>query len=306
MNSGFLRISHFRAGVMNGEKATLRSSGFVIQRRVGIVEEDVRRVVVDGDGAAERFFRKSAAPHGDGTQSRPGGGFNVVRGVADDDGLAGWRMMELFERGREDIRMRLALFGVVLARLRAEGKIHDAGRGFVSFQFVPAGGRGEGDLLAAVTNALPGVTGIDVGQVLHAFAGLLGEIGTAVSVVGLVALLAGGLVLVSATAAEREARIAEAVVLKTLGASRAQIRRAWLVEFAVAGGCAGLAAAIFGTLAAALTISEVFHTDWHFAPLIMIVTLLASVACMMIFGFVSTAQALREPAAARLRLETGG
>jgi putative ABC transport system permease protein len=164
----------------------------------------------------------------------------------------------------------------------------------------------EGDLLAAVTNALPGVTGIDVGQVLHAFAGLLGEIGTAVSVVGLVALLAGGLVLVSATAAEREARIAEAVVLKTLGASRAQIRRAWLVEFAVAGGCAGLAAAIFGTLAAALTISEVFHTDWHFAPLIMIVTLLASVACMMIFGFVSTAQALREPAAARLRLETGG
>jgi putative ABC transport system permease protein len=99
-----------------------------------------------------------------------------------------------------------------------------------------------GDVLAAVTNALPGVTGIDVEQIMHEFAGVLGQIGTAVSAVGLIALLAGGLVLVSATAAEREARIAEAVVLKTLGASRGQIRRAWLMEFAVAGGCAGLAA----------------------------------------------------------------
>jgi putative ABC transport system permease protein len=164
----------------------------------------------------------------------------------------------------------------------------------------------EGDVLAAITDALPEVTGIDVEQVLRAFAGLLGEIGTAVSMVGLVALLAGGLVLVSAAAAEREARIAEAVVLKTLGASRAQIRRAWLIEFAVAGGFAGLAAAIFGTLAAALTIREVFHTDWHFEPAVMAITLLASISCMMVFGYISTAQALREPAAARLRLETGG
>jgi putative ABC transport system permease protein len=164
----------------------------------------------------------------------------------------------------------------------------------------------EGDVLASVTNALPGVTGIDVEQVMHAFAGLLGEISTAVSMVGLVALLAGLMVLVSAAAAEREARIAEAVVLKTLGASRAQIRRAWLMEFAVAGGCAGLAAAIFGTAAAALTIREVFHTDWHFEPAVMAITLLASIACMMVFGFLSTARALSEPAAARLRLETGG
>ncbi len=92
------------------------------------------------------------------------------------------------------------------------------------------GGNGpgrEGNVLAAVTDALPGVTGIDVAQILHEFSGLLGEVGTAVSAVGLVALLAGELVLVSATAAEREARIAEAVVLKTLGASRGQIRRAW-------------------------------------------------------------------------------
>ena len=163
----------------------------------------------------------------------------------------------------------------------------------------------EGDVLAAVTDALPGVTGIDVGLVLRSFSRLLGEIGTAVSVVGLIALLAGGLVLVSAIAAEREARIAEAVVLKTLGASRAQIRRAWLTEFAVAGGVAGLAAAALGTAAAALTVTQVFKTDWRFQPGIMLLTLLASIVLMLVLGFVSTARALRQPTAARLRQETG-
>jgi putative ABC transport system permease protein len=164
----------------------------------------------------------------------------------------------------------------------------------------------EGTVLAAVTDALPGVTGIDVGQVLAALKGLLGQIGTAVSLVGLVALLAGGLVLVSAIAAERERRIAEAVVLKTLGATRAQIRLAWLTEFAVAGGAAGLAAAVLGDAAAALVIRQVFHTDWHFLPGIMLLTVALSILGMILLGFVSTERALRQPAAPRLRLENGG
>jgi predicted lysophospholipase L1 biosynthesis ABC-type transport system permease subunit len=81
--------------------------------------------------------------------------------------------------------------------------------------------------------------------------------------------------------------------------------RAWIFEFAVAGGAAGCLAGLFGTIAAAITITQVFHTDWHFSPLIMIVTLLASIAAMMGLGFLSTASALRQPAAARLRQETG-
>jgi putative ABC transport system permease protein len=164
----------------------------------------------------------------------------------------------------------------------------------------------EGTVLAAVTDALPGVTGIDVGQVLAALRSLLDQIGTAVSLVGLVALLAGGLVLVSAIAAERERRIAEAVVLKTLGATRAQIRMAWLTEFAVAGGMAGLAAAVLGDGAAALVIRDVFHTEWHFLAGIMLLTVVLSILAMIVLGFVSTERALRQPAAPRLRMENGG
>jgi putative ABC transport system permease protein len=163
----------------------------------------------------------------------------------------------------------------------------------------------EGDVLAAVTDRLPGVTGIDVRQILASLAGLLGEIGTAVSLVGLVALTSTSKPESSAIAAEREARIAEAVVLKTLGANRGLIRRIWLVEFAVAGGVAGVTAALLGTLSAYLTIIYVFHTDWHFDVKILLLTLLGSVMFMIGFGFAATAAALRAPAAARLRLETG-
>jgi putative ABC transport system permease protein len=164
----------------------------------------------------------------------------------------------------------------------------------------------EARVLTAIGDAFPGVTAIDIGAVLRAFGKVLGEIGTAVSMVGLIALLSGGLVLVSAIAAERQSRIAEAVVLKTLGASTGQIRRAWIAEFAIAGGAAGISAALLGTLAAVITVEQVFQMRWQFQPGIMLATLLGSTGLMLVLGFVTTSRVLRQPAAAQLRLQTGG
>jgi predicted lysophospholipase L1 biosynthesis ABC-type transport system permease subunit len=50
----------------------------------------------------------------------------------------------------------------------------------------------------------------------------------------------------------------------------------------------------------------VFHTDWHFLPGIMLLTVIVSILAMIALGFVSTERALRQPAAPRLRLEDGG
>jgi putative ABC transport system permease protein len=162
-----------------------------------------------------------------------------------------------------------------------------------------------GDILAAVTDKLPGVTGIDVSDILHALAGLLGEVATAISLTGFVALAAGALVLISAIAAEREALIHEAVILKTLGATRAQIRMSWLIEFAVAGAAAGATAAILGTMIAALTTTQIFHAPWRLQPGTTLATIGLSIFLMLALGFFTTARALAEPAAARLRREAG-
>jgi putative ABC transport system permease protein len=162
-----------------------------------------------------------------------------------------------------------------------------------------------GDILAAVTDALPSVTGIDVSAILHALAGLLGEVATAVSLTGFVALAAGALVLISAIAAEREARIAEAIILKTLGATSGDIRAAWATEFAVAGATAGVTAAILGTSIAAVTTTQVFHAPWHLQPGTTLATIAISITLMLALGFFTTSRALSEPAAPRLRQEAG-
>ena len=124
----------------------------------------------------------------------------------------------------------------------------------------------QGALLRAVTDALPNVTGIRVADVLAAVAALLDQVAAALAATGSLTLLAGALVLVGAVAAGQRRRTHEAVILKALGATRRQIRAAWLVEFGVLGLAAGLIAALVGTLASFGVVRYIMHVDWAFLP----------------------------------------
>ena len=83
----------------------------------------------------------------------------------------------------------------------------------------------QGALLRAVTDALPNVTGIRVADVLAAIGELLGQLAGALAATGSITLAAGALVLAGAVAAGQRRRIADAVILKSLGATRGQIGR---------------------------------------------------------------------------------
>ena len=82
------------------------------------------------------------------------------------------------------------------------------------------------------------------------------------------------IVYVGAVAAGQARRIRDAVVLKTLGATRAQIRNAWLVEFGLLGVTAGLIAAAAGTLASWGVVRFVMRMDWVFLPGTLLLTVL--------------------------------
>jgi putative ABC transport system permease protein len=161
----------------------------------------------------------------------------------------------------------------------------------------------QGSLLRAVTDALPNVTGILVKDVLAAVSALLDQVAAALTATGSLTLLAGALVLVGAVAAGQRRRTHEAVILKTLGATRRQLRAAWLVEFGVLGLAAGLIAALVGTLASFGVVRYIMHIDWVFLPGTLAVTLLASLAMMLVFGYAGTVAALRTKAAPMLRNE---
>jgi len=161
----------------------------------------------------------------------------------------------------------------------------------------------EAGVLLAVTDALPNVSGIRVADVLGAVAALVGKIAAALAATGSITLAAGALVLVGAVAAGQRRRMAEAVVLKTLGATRQQIRGAWLVEFGLVGAAAGVIAAMVGTLASWGVVHFLMHADWVFLPGVLAATLLGCVALMLGFGYAGTASALRTRAAPFLRNE---
>ncbi|HVY14899.1 MAG TPA: FtsX-like permease family protein [Rhodopila sp.] len=161
----------------------------------------------------------------------------------------------------------------------------------------------EGALLRAVTDVLPNVTGIRVRDVLGALAGLLNQVAAALSITGGVTLLAGAFVLVGAIAAGQRRRVREAVILKTLGATRAQIRAAWLTEFGILGLVAGLIAALVGSAASYGVMHYILHTDWIFLPATLIYTLMGALAIMLVFGYAGTSAALRARPAPLLRNE---
>lgn len=158
-------------------------------------------------------------------------------------------------------------------------------------------------LLRRVSDALPNVTGISVTEVLTAIARLLAQMATALAAMGALTLAAGVLVLIGAVAAGRRRRIQEAVVLKALGATRAQLRAAWLVEFGAIGLVAGVIAAAVGTAASWAVMRFVANESWVFLPGRLAGTLAGALALMLIFGYAGTASALRAKPAARLRNE---
>ena len=159
----------------------------------------------------------------------------------------------------------------------------------------------QGAVLRAVSDALPNVAGIRVEEVLRSLSNILDQIALALTATGGITLLSGMLVLAGAVAAGQARRVREAVLLKTLGASRAQIRAAWLTEFLAFGLTAGLLAGLVGTASAWSVVRFVLRADFVFLPGRLALTLLAALILMLVTGYLGTAAALRAKAAPLLR-----
>lgn len=158
-------------------------------------------------------------------------------------------------------------------------------------------------VLRTITDALPNVSGIRVEEVLRSLSDLLSRIAAALAATGSLTLASGALVLAGAVAAGQRQRIREAVILKTLGATRGQIRAAWLVEFGMLGLVAGVLAAAVGTAASWWVVRFLMRADWAFLPGTLAATVVSCVVMMLLVGFAGTEAALRARAAPLLRNE---
>ena len=155
----------------------------------------------------------------------------------------------------------------------------------------------EAGLVKAMAGAFPAVTAIGVRSELDTLDGILEKLALALRSASAVTLLAAALVLGGGLAASQRFRIYDAVILKTVGATRALLLRAYALEYTLIGLAAALFGVAMGTIAAALVVTQVMGLEFVFLPGPAIGATLGALIVTVILGLVGTFAALgRKPA----------
>jgi putative ABC transport system permease protein len=106
-----------------------------------------------------------------------------------------------------------------------------------------------GSFQRRLAERLPNVSTLDLSALQETLERLLGRVVLAIRFMALFTLATGALVLVGALATSRYQRIREGALLRTLGATRGQLLRILLAEYAAMGLLAALLALVMGALA---------------------------------------------------------
>lgn len=161
----------------------------------------------------------------------------------------------------------------------------------------------EVSLQHAVVAAFPNVTAIPIGDVLASIARVVGRAASAARGVALLVAAMGFVVLASALAASREARLREAMVFKTIGAGRRAIARALAVEFGLVGAAAGAISAVLASVSAWAITRWGLDLPWIVSPGYLLAAWALTVAGTIAMGLASTYRLLGKQPFAVLRGE---
>jgi putative ABC transport system permease protein len=165
------------------------------------------------------------------------------------------------------------------------------------------GGTGpeETAIVKALARTFPTVSAVRVKDALDAVDQMVGNLLLGLRGASALTLLAAALVLGGALAAGQRFRVYDAVVLRTLGATRGRLIAAYALEYLLIGLAAVVFGMAFGTLAADLVLTRAMELPFHW-----IVGQAAAAACAALFvtvilGLVGTFNALSHKPAQVLR-----
>ncbi len=167
----------------------------------------------------------------------------------------------------------------------------------------PDGGTDEQELafLKGVVDALPAITVIRVKEALETATDIVSQIGWAVRGASAVTLLASMLVLGGAFAAGSRRRVHDAVVLKTLGATRGKLIGAFALEFLLLGAATAIFGLVAGSIAAWFVLGAIMDVPFSFLPVPALGAAALALALTLVFGLAGTWRVLGQKAAPVLR-----
>ncbi len=153
----------------------------------------------------------------------------------------------------------------------------------------------------ALVSRFPNVSILDLDRVQKVIARITSRVATAVRVVGLLAIIAGLIVLFGAVGTTRQQRLRESALLKALGADRARIRTILLTEYLALGVLAAVAGALLGLAAGVALTTGFFHLELQLPAARLVGLAVAVVALTAGVGVMGSRGVLSRPPLAVLR-----
>src|SRR5574343_574938 len=182
--------------------------------------------------------------------------------------------------------------------LTPPGVIEDAPASYITSFHLPAA---QADAASALVKRFPNLTLIDVGAILGQLQSVIGQVAGAVQFVFLFSLLAGGIVLYSALLTAFDERRYELAVMRALGAQKAQLRQALLVELAVIGGLAGLIAALGAMALGQVVGRQVFDLELAIRPWLPVLSTAGGAGLAIAVGWLAIRRLVAVPPLLALR-----
>lgn len=156
-------------------------------------------------------------------------------------------------------------------------------------------------LLRETAAEFPAVTTVRVKEALDAINALVSDLALGIRGASLITLIASVLVLAGALAAGHHSRVYDAVILKTLGATRGRLVLAYGLEYAILGMATAVVATAAGGIAAAYVVDQVMRFPFEFEPSAAVLAVSVAIVLTVAFGLLGTWRALGEKPARILR-----
>ncbi|MGE0562907.1 MAG: ABC transporter permease [Pseudolabrys sp.] len=159
----------------------------------------------------------------------------------------------------------------------------------------------EGAVIREVADRFPMVTTVRVKDALDAVAGLVGNLVLGIRAASAVTLISAALVLGGALAAGHRHRVYDAVILKTLGATRRRLLGAYVIEYLLLGTATAIFGVLAGTLSAWVIITDLMNLSFIWQPVPAFAAALGAIAVTVLLGLAGTYAALGQKPAPVLR-----
>jgi putative ABC transport system permease protein len=156
-------------------------------------------------------------------------------------------------------------------------------------------------LVADAARTFPGITAVRVKDAIEAIAGLIGNLTYGIRGASLLAILSAMLVLAGALAASHHQRLYDAVILKTLGATRRQLLAGYTLEYLALALATALFGVAAGSIAAYFIVTEVMNLSFVWLPAPAFVAAAAAIVVTVGLGLLGTLKALGQKPAPVLR-----